>query len=169
MCQNSVAFSEYLNFIKFHESQQNKNAVQIKVVIIITIGNKNKFNNLCEIAIAPQVKIASFVRIFTIIKFHFFIIFGKEMKKVYLISHCCNFCCIQEIEHQKELVVMEQKQTHIKSIKTNLGIRLLHLLRFISAFCKVEFLCWIKCHAIFKNISFQDYKFRSFHEHTVQE
>ena len=28
----------------------------------------------------------------------------------------------------------------------------------------MEFGTWIKCHAIFKNISFQDYKFRSFHE-----
>ena len=63
-------------------------------MIINIIGGKNNFNNSHEIALAPQVEIASFVRIFTIIKFHFFIIFGKEMKKVYLISHCCNFCCI---------------------------------------------------------------------------
>ena len=46
-------------------------------MIIIIIGNKNKFNNSREIAIAPQVKIASFVRIFTVIKFHFFIIFWQ--------------------------------------------------------------------------------------------
>ena len=108
---------------------------QVKLIINI-IERKNNFNNSHEIALAPQVKIARFVRIFTVIKFHFFIIFGKEMRKVYLISHCCNFCCIQEIEHQKELVVMEQKQTHIKSIKTNLGIRLCTCLDLYLHFVK---------------------------------
>ena len=58
------------------------------------IESKINFNNSHEIALAPQVEIASFVRNFTEIKFHSFIIFGKELKKLYSISHCCNFCCI---------------------------------------------------------------------------